>query len=131
METRSIQILSSNRKNKIVMKNNSVTLRGNVGTDVTLKALSNDQKLLNFNLATNENYKDKSGAWQKNTEWHRIVVWGPQAEKLAGSIEKGNEVIVEGKIVSRTYQSKDGIEKNITEIHATDVIKTVREKASA
>jgi single-strand DNA-binding protein len=113
------------------MKNNSVTLRGNVGTDVTLKALSNDQKLLNFNLATNENYKDKSGAWQKNTEWHRIVVWGPQAEKLASSIEKGNEVIVEGKIVSRTYQSKDGIEKNITEIHATDVIKTVREKASA
>lgn len=113
------------------MKNNSVTLRGNVGTDVTLKALSNDQKLLNFNLATNESYKDKAGNWQKNTEWHRIVVWGPQAEKLANSLEKGNEVIVEGKIVSRTYQSKEGIEKNITEIHATDVIKTVRERASA
>jgi single-strand DNA-binding protein len=113
------------------MKNNQVTLRGNVGTDVTLKALANDQKVLNFNLATNSRFKDKDGEWQKNTEWHHIKVWGARAEKLSTLLEKGNEVIVEGKIVSRSYKTKEGVEKYITEIHALDVIKTLREKASA
>jgi single-strand DNA-binding protein len=113
------------------MKNNQVTLRGNVGTDVTLKALANDQKVLNFNLATNSRFKDKDGEWQKNTEWHHIKVWGARAAKLSTLLEKGNEVIVEGKIVSRSYKTKEGVEKYITEIHALDVIKTLREKATA
>ena len=113
------------------MKNNNVTLRGNVGTEVTLKALTDDRKVANFNLATNEKYKDQSGEWQTKTQWHRVVVYGSQAEKISALIAKGNEVIVEGKITSRNYTDKEGQQKTITEIVASGVIKTVREKVTA
>ena len=108
------------------MKNNNVTLRGNVGADATLKDLPENRKMLTFNLATSESFKDQAGEWKQNTTWHRIVLWGAQAEKFAGLATKGAEVIVEGKINSRTYKDKTGVEKTITEIVASDIIKTVR-----
>ena len=124
-------IFSSNHTKKSIMKNNNVTLRGNVGTEVTLKALTDERKVANFNLATNEKYKDQSGEWQTKTQWHRVVVYGSQAEKISALIAKGNEVILEGKITSRNYTDKEGQQKTITEIVASGVIKTVREKATA
>jgi single-strand DNA-binding protein len=122
------QFLSS--KNKIMKKNN-VTLRGNVGADPIVKDLPENRKMMTFSMATTERYKNQQGEWQGDTQWHRIVVWGALAEKLATTIEKGTEVIVEGKINSRQYTDKEGVTKNITEVIATEVIKTVREAAHA
>lgn len=113
------------------MKNNNVTLRGNVGTDANLKELPENRKMLTFNLATSEKFKDQSGEWKQNTTWHRIVMWGDQAEKASRLVSKGAEVIVEGKINSRSYTDKDGQTKNVTEIVASEVIKTVRPTANA
>lgn len=113
------------------MKNNNVTLRGNVGADANLKELPENKKMLSFNLATSENFKDQNGEWKQNTTWHKIVMWGDQAEKASRLITKGAEVIVEGKINTRSYTDKEGQTKNVTEIVATDVIKTVRQTAKA
>ncbi len=113
------------------MKNNNVTLRGNVGADAILKDLPENKKLLSFNLATSESFKDQAGEWKKNTTWHRIVIWGAQAEKFAPIVTKGTEVIVEGKINSRSYTDKEGQEKTMTEIVASDIIKTVRKTETA
>jgi len=113
------------------MKKNNVTLRGNVGADPIVKDLPENRKMMNFSMATSERYKNQQGEWQSDTQWHRIVIWGALAEKLANTIEKGTEVIVEGKINTRQYIDKEGVSKSTTEVIATDVIKTVREAAHA
>lgn len=97
---------------------NKVTLIGNVGKNPEVRALDNGTKKANFSLATNENYKDKSGEWQQQTEWHNIVAWRALAEKAEQSLHKGSTVYLEGKISTRTYKDKDGNERRTTEVVA-------------
>lgn len=96
---------------------NKVTLIGNLGGDPEIRTLENGTLVGRFSLATNENYKDKDGAWQTQTEWHNVVVWRDLAER-AKSLKKGSTVYVEGKISYRKYTDKDGVEKTITDIVA-------------
>jgi single-strand DNA-binding protein len=96
---------------------NKVTLIGHLGGDPEIRTLENGTLVGRFSLATNENYKDKEGNWQSQTEWHNVVVWREQAEK-AKSLVKGNTVYVEGKISHRKYTDKDGVEKSLTDIVA-------------
>jgi len=96
---------------------NKVTLIGNLGGDPEVRTLENGTAVGRFSLATNENYKDKDGAWQSQTEWHNIVVWRDLAER-AKLLKKGQMVYVEGKISYRKYTDKDGVEKNLTDIVA-------------
>ncbi len=97
---------------------NKVTLIGNLGGDPEIRTLENGTPVGRFSLATNENYKDKAGEWQTQTEWHNVVVWRDLAER-AKSLKKGSTVYVEGKISYRKYTDKDGVEKTITDIVAS------------
>ncbi len=99
----------------ISMKN-KVQLIGNLGNDPELKNLSNGQAMLRLRLATNERYKGADGEWKDNTQWHPIVVWGKQAEKMATLVRKGTGLVVEGRLVQRSYESKDGERRYSTEV---------------
>lgn len=96
---------------------NKVTLIGNLGGDPEIRTLENGTPVGRFSLATNENYKDKSGEWQTQTEWHNVVVWRELAER-AKNLKKGTLVYVDGKISYRKYTDKDGVEKYQTDIVA-------------
>jgi single-strand DNA-binding protein len=98
---------------------NKVTLIGNLGGDPELKTLEGGATVARFSLATNENYKDKNGEWQTQTEWHNIVVWRDQADRAAAQLKKGMMVYVEGKISYRKYQDQNGQDKYITDIVAS------------
>lgn len=100
---------------------NKVTLIGNLGGDPEIRHLDNGTAVGRFSLATNENYKDKDGAWQKQTEWHNVVVWRELAERAEKMYKKGMLVYVEGKISYRKYTDKDGQERHVTDIIANTV----------
>lgn len=99
----------------ISMKN-KVQLIGNLGKDPELKNVGNGQALLRLSLATNERYKTTEGEWKDNTQWHPIVVWGKQAEKMAALVRKGTGLVIEGRLVQRTYESKEGERRYSTEV---------------
>ena len=96
---------------------NKVTLIGHLGGDPEIRTLENGTSVGRFSVATNENYKDKEGNWQSQTEWHNVVVWRDLAER-SKMLKKGSTVYVEGKISYRKYTDKDGVEKNLTDIVA-------------
>jgi single-strand DNA-binding protein len=97
---------------------NRVILIGNLGKDPEVRRLENGAVVAKFPIATNENYKDKSGEWQSITEWHDIVVWRSLAERAENSLTKGAQVYVEGKLTHRTWQDKDGNNRRTTEVAA-------------
>jgi single-strand DNA-binding protein len=94
---------------------NKVTLIGNAGAEPELKHLENGTAVASLSLATNENWQDKNGEWQKQTEWHRLICWRETAERLA-TVKKGQLLYVEGKISYRKYQDKDGNDRYTTDI---------------
>ncbi len=95
---------------------NKVTLIGNLGSDPELKYTPSGKAVANFNIATNEQWKDKDGQQQSRTEWHRIVVWGRQAEIAKDFLRKGKQIYLEGRLQTRSYDDKDGNKRYITEI---------------
>lgn len=95
---------------------NRVILVGNLGKDPEIRTLENGAKVAKFSIATNENYKDKSGQWQTQTEWHDIVAWRSLAEKAESSLEKGSTVYLEGKLSTRTWQDQNGNNRRTTEV---------------
>lgn len=94
---------------------NKVFLLGHLGKDPELKYTPGGAAVATFNLATNENYKDKTGNEVSKTEWHRLVVWNKQAEIAAQYLKKGAQVFVEGKLQTRLWE-KDGQKHYMTEI---------------
>jgi single-strand DNA-binding protein len=76
-----------------------------------------------FSLATNEKWKDKSGKWQERVEWHNIVIYRQVAEYAGKNFKKGDSVFLEGKIQSRKYKAKDGLERTVYEIVCHDARK--------
>ncbi len=97
---------------------NKAILIGNVGKDPEVQSFESGRKKAAFSLATTERYKDKTGTEQVITDWHNIVVWGPQAEVAEKYIRKGTPLYVEGRIKYREYEAQDGQKKRITEIIA-------------
>lgn len=98
---------------------NKVTLVGNCGQEPEIKPLSTGTTVATMSVATSDSYKDKDGQWQQNTEWHKVVVWGKMAENL--KVSKGDVVYVEGKIVNRKYQDKNGENRVSPEVVASYV----------
>jgi single-strand DNA-binding protein len=70
----------------------------------------------NFTLATDEGFKDKSGEWQKRTEWHRIVAWARLAEQCSQLLNKGKLIYVEGRLQTREWDDREGNKRRTTEI---------------
>lgn len=95
---------------------NKVILVGNLGKDPEIRHLDTGRAVANFSLATSETYKNRNGERVTNTEWHNIVLWTPLAEIAERFLKKGNQVYIEGKITTRSYDDKDGNRKYITEV---------------
>ena len=103
------------------MSVNKAILIGRLGRDPELRFTPDGRAVANFTLATDSVWKDKSGQQQKATEWHRIVVWGPQGENCSKYLSKGRECYVEGEIRTRNYEDKEGNKRSTTEIVAQRV----------
>ncbi len=97
---------------------NKVILLGNLGRDPETRYTTGGDAVTNLNIATSENWKDKSGEKQERTEWHRVVLFGRQAEVAGEYLKKGRSVYIEGRLQTRKYTDKDGVEKFSTEIVA-------------
>lgn len=96
---------------------NKATLIGNLGRDPEVRYLNNGDAVANLAVATTEKWKDKTTGEQKEaTEWHRVSFFGKLAEICGQYLKKGAQVYIEGKITTRKYTDKDGIEKYTTEI---------------
>ncbi|UZO82633.1 single-stranded DNA-binding protein [Aquimarina sp. ERC-38] len=89
---------------------------GHLGQDPEILQLESGKKLAKFSLATNDYYYNKSGDKVEDTQWHNIVAWGKTADIIEKYVNKGQEVAVDGKLTSRSYEDKDGIKRYITEI---------------
>lgn len=95
---------------------NKVILVGRVGKDPEVKNLTSGNIVANFSLATSETFKDKNtGEKKETTEWHNLVLWGKTAELAGKYVHKGDQLYVEGKITTRSWE-KDGIKRYTTEI---------------
>ena len=91
---------------------NKVFLYGNLTRDPELKALPSGGQVVNFGVATNRSYKDKSGARQEATEFHNLVAFGRTAEVIAQYLKKGRPVYVEGRLQTRSWDDKESGKKN-------------------
>jgi single-strand DNA-binding protein len=102
------------------MSVNKVILVGRLGRDPETRYTGGGQAVANFSVATDETYKDRNGERQKRTEWHKIVVWGKQAEIAQQYLKKGSLIFIEGRIQSREWQDKEGQKRTSFEIVATN-----------
>jgi single-strand DNA-binding protein len=102
------------------MSVNKAILVGRLGRDPETRYTSAGQAVCNFTLATDETYKDRAGERQKRTEWHRIVVWGKQAEIAQQYLHKGSLVFVEGRIQTRQWDDREGQKRTTVEIVANN-----------
>jgi single-strand DNA-binding protein len=101
---------------------NKAMIVGNLTRDPELTTIPSGQKVCKFSVATNRVWKDKSGAKQESTSYHNIVVWGRQAETSAQYLKKGQQVMIEGRIETRSWDDKTtGEKKYRTEIIADRV----------
>ena len=100
---------------------NKCILVGNLGADPELRFTSGGQAVADLRLATSRKFKARNGEQQEETEWHRIVVWGEQAEHCKRYLDKGRQVYVEGRLQTRKWTDKDGRDRWTTEINAQTV----------
>ena len=100
---------------------NKVILVGNLGADPELKYTPSNRALCNLRIATTEVFKDKGGQRQEKTEWHRVTVWGDQAENCSKYLAKGRSVYIEGRLQTRSYD-KDGQKHYATDVVADRVV---------
>jgi single-strand DNA-binding protein len=100
------------------MSINKVILVGNVGKDPVVRYFDKGVAKATFPLATSETYTNQQGETITSTEWHNIVLWRSLAEVAEKTIKKGSQVYLVGKIKTRSYVDKDGVNKYITEILA-------------
>ena len=100
---------------------NKVLLIGHLGGDPEMRYTPSGDSVANFTLATNRVYKDKTGAIQSKTEWHRIVVWRKLAETCKEYLKKGSHIYIEGYLTTRSWNDKDGNKKYITEVVANQM----------
>jgi single-strand DNA-binding protein len=101
---------------------NHVQLIGNVGQEPTITQLESGKKVARISLATNENYKNANGEKQSNTEWHNLVAWGKSAGIVEKYVSKGKEIAISGKLTSRSYETKEGEKRFVTEIIVNEIL---------
>ena len=101
---------------------NKVQLIGNLGNDPEIINLESGKTMAKFSLATNNSYKNAKGEKITDTQWHNIVVWGQLAKIVENYLNKGKEVAIEGKLTSRSYDTKEGEKRYITEVICNDLL---------
>jgi len=100
---------------------NKVILVGNLGRDPELRYTQSGQAVATFSIATTDRWRDKDGANQERTEWHRIVVWGKSAENCAQYLQKGRSAYVEGRLQTNDWEDREGNKRTTTEVIAQNV----------
>ena len=95
---------------------NRVTLVGNLGRDPELRRLASGAAVARFSLATSERYRDRSGTWREQTEWHDVSLWRGLAERAETQLRRGMLVYVEGKLSTRRYTDRAGVDRKATEV---------------
>jgi single-strand DNA-binding protein len=95
---------------------NKVILVGNLGRDAELRYTPGGAAVSTLNLATTEVWNDRNNQRQEKTEWHRVILWGKQAESLQEYLTKGKQIYVEGRLQTRQWDDKDGNKRYTTEI---------------
>ena len=95
---------------------NKVQLIGNLGMNPEVKTLESGKQMVRFSLATNESYRNAKGDRITETQWHNLVAWGKTADLAGQYLKKGSEVAVEGKLINRSYEGKDGVKRFISEV---------------
>jgi|SRR5215831_14309805 len=97
---------------------NKVILIGNLGRDPEVRYTQGGSAVANFTMATTDTWQDPSGEKKERTEWHRIVVWGKQAEIVGEYLRKGRPVYVEGSLQTREWTDREGNKRYTTEVRA-------------
>lgn len=108
---------------------NKVQLLGNLGAAPEIRTIESGRKLAKLRLATNETYKNADGEKVTDTQWHTVVAWGATADIAERYLDKGSEVLVEGKLQYRDYTDKDGIKRTVAEIQAVNLLLLDRKAA--
>jgi single-strand DNA-binding protein len=101
---------------------NKVQLIGNLGNNPEIINLDSGKKLAKFSLATNESYKNAHGEKVTDTQWTNIVAWNKTAEIVENYLQKGNEVAIEGKLATRSYETKSGEKRYTTEVVVNELL---------
>ncbi|TXI19296.1 MAG: single-stranded DNA-binding protein [Nitrosomonas sp.] len=100
---------------------NKVILIGNLGKDPETRYMSNGDAVTNITVATTDTWKDKNGEKQEKTEWHRVTFYRKLAEIAGEYLKKGRSVYIEGRLETRKWTDKNGVERYTTDIIANDM----------
>ncbi len=95
---------------------NRVQLIGHLGQAPKLVAFDSGKKKMTVSIATNEVFRNAKGEKVTDTQWHNVVAWGKTAENISKYMKKGSEVALNGKLVHRNYEDKEGVKRYITEV---------------
>ena len=101
---------------------NKVQLIGNLGQTPEIKTFDGGRKMARFSVATNETYRNAKGEKVKETQWHNLIAWGKLAEIVEKYLTKGKEVAVEGKLIHRSYNDKEGNKKYVSEVEVSELL---------
>jgi len=101
---------------------NHVQLIGHVGKDPEIKTFESGKKLASFSLATNESYYNDKGDKVEQTEWHNLVAWGKTADIIEKLVAKGKEMLIQGKLTTRSYDDKEGNKRYVTEVVVSEIL---------
>ncbi|MEP7107551.1 MAG: single-stranded DNA-binding protein [Ferruginibacter sp.] len=101
---------------------NRVQLIGNLGNAPEIKNTEEGKKLASFRMATNETYQNAKGEKVTETTWHNLVAWGKLADLVEKYLKKGTEVVIEGKLINKSYNDKEGIKKYFTEVQVSELV---------
>lgn len=101
---------------------NKVQLIGNVGQEPIVTVLDSGKKVARISLATNEHYKNAKGEKQTQTNWHQLVAWGKTASLIEEYVFSGREIAIDGKLTSRSYETKEGEKRYVTEVVVSEIL---------
>lgn len=101
---------------------NKVQLIGHLGNVPEIKKTDSGKKLAKFSIATDENYRNSEGEKVTETTWHNLIAWGKLADIAEKYLQKGSEVVVEGKLINRSYNDKAGVKKYISEVQVNEML---------
>jgi single-strand DNA-binding protein len=101
---------------------NKVQLIGMLGNPPEVKNTESGKKLARFSIATNEIYRNAKGEKVKETTWHNLIAWGKVADIVEKYLNKGSEVAIEGKLISRSYTDTNGVKRYITEVEVSELL---------
>ena len=119
--------------NMETMIKNRVQLMGNLGKDPEVREFDGGKRMARFSLATNERFTFGDGQAKEDTQWHGVVAWGRVAEQVSQQLRKGARITMEGRLVHRSYETKEGQKRYITEVvmNSFQVVENTVEAAQA